>query len=280
MNNALLLELYSEICNGFSFSRKLNLYFKHFSTNDVIECERAKQEAVKRAAGCGMLSSDDLLKQAIKDGRWSEAKNLSIKNIESDYRRLSLSKTTPISIEQLDALREELVLVENEWDNLISERYKLICFSQEAIGDRAYNDRRVFESWYRDKNLIEKAYTLEDFLYLEDREFTNICNETTIFINRFNMKDISNICISDFFQRRFSISKDLYDFFGKPSYLLTDNQINLLKLGEKYHTMLSEIDDLPDDFQGPEGIEDYFYLKRAKALPSQADIAKQKELWD
>lgn len=280
MNDALSLELYSEICNGFSFSRKLNLHFKHFNTNDTIECEQAKQESIIRAKGCGALSKDEILKQASLDGKWSEQKDRSIKSIEEDYKRLSNSKTTPVSIDQLEALKEELKLIEVEWDNLINERHKLISFSAEVIGDRAYNDRRVFKSWYRDKNLTEPAFTLEDFLYLDDDYFSLVCRETTILLDKFNYKSISEVCISDFFQRRFSLSKNLYDFFGKPVYSLTDNQVTLLKLGEKYNTMLSELDDLPDEYFNPEGIEDYFYLKRARALPTVADLAKQKEMWD
>lgn len=280
MKKSLLVELYSDICNGFSYSRKLDLYFKHFTTSDSVFCERERELSTEKAIANGIQSSDSILAEAIKNGKWSNQKESAIKRIESDYRRLSLAKTNPTSVDQLRALKEELKLIEEEWNRVTSERAELLVFSAESVGEKAYNEHRIFHSWYKDSSLTVKPYSFEDFTYLSNREYSALRSEAIGFIDRFDQETVSNICISDFFQRKFSISKDLYNFFGKPTFSLTDNQISLLKIGEKFNTMLSEIGDIPDDYSGPEGIEDWFYLKRAQALPTAEDLAKHKEMWD
>ena len=79
--------------------------------------------------------------------------------------------------------------------------------------------------------------------------------------------------------RIYDIRENLGLFFGKPICNLTYHQIDLLRSCIKYKNILSEISEVPEEYQNAEGYEDWFYLKRNRALPTQEEIAKQKEMW-
>lgn len=280
MNSSELKKIFLDICRGFSFSKKLNLYIKHLSIEEDVECELVKEDAYENAVELGIPKSDDVLAECLKNGSWTTHKEGLLKKFENDYRQLNHSRFTPISENQLEALREELNLIESEWVKLSQEKYALLYNSAERMADRAFSDQSLLLCLFRDKELKIPAYDEESFEYLDDFIFDRISREVSVQLGRFKIDNLNLLAIEPFFQRRLSVSSDLFDFFGKPSYLLSEYQISLLKLGEKFKSMLDEIGEVKEDYSTPEGIEDYFYLKRANVLKTDQEIAAERAKWD
>lgn len=274
-----LKKIFLQISNGYSFSSELNLYVKHLTLVDEVACFEARDAAAQRGKDYGLQSEDDLLQQAIKNSKWSEDKERALKTFEKDYKQLHSARFTPISEDQLSSLREELKEIEKEWLRVLNEKQELFINSIEQFSSKIAYDTQLSISLFRDAELKIPAFSSDDFEYLNDIEFIKIRREYSTILEQFSFDNLNLIAVEPFFQRRLSLGS-LYDFWGKPSYSLTENQVNLLKIGEKFKTLLEETGDLPEDYQTPEGIEDWFYLKRAGVLKSNADIVKQKQMWD
>lgn len=275
MNSSELKKLFVDICNGFSYSR---FYIKHPTVQEEVICDIAKQEALEKAISFGIQKEEDILIESIKNGLWSDEKTKALKSIEADYRRLNHARFNPISENQLSALRDELKLIEDEWMKLAKEKHALFINSAEKCGERAAHDKMILISLFNSADLSDRVFNEESFEYLDDREFAKISREVSIELSKFSMDNINSLAIEPFFQRR--IVSDLFKFFGKPSTELTDYQINLFNTGEKFKHMLEECGEIPEEYQNPEGIEDYFYLKRANVLQTEQERAKQKSMWN
>lgn len=273
-----ILSLYVDICNGFSFHSGRRIYFKHLLPEDLSLCETARSEAIEVAISRGVLSEADLLKIQIDNKKWSTQEDKAIEAMEKDYRRLHDSRIKPVSETQLKALRQELVEIEKEWAKLISKKSRLLENSAKSIGEKVFIDKKIILSSYKDRLLSEKAFDESSLDDLSDYEYYNLVSEYRLFEDTFNMQNLSWVAFSDFVQSKIRLSINPMEFYGKPIISLTDYQISLLSLGKKYDTLLTN-DDIPESYMNPEGVEDWYYLKRNNAIASEAEKNAAKSMW-
>ncbi len=280
MNKVELKKLFLDICRGYSFCPEIDFYVKHLSLEGEMECELAKEEATARARQNGLRDKEALVKEAISSGTWTEANENSLKIFARDYKRLNMSRFTPISEKQLVALRAELKLIEEEWIKLYNKKNNLLDESAEGVGERAFHDRMLLISLYKDRELKELAFDEESFDYMDDYSFGKISRMVACEMARFSHENMAQLSVESFFQQRFEASPNSYDFFGKPAHDMTDYQISLIKLGNKFKTILDEVGGQVEPEDSPDEIEDYFYLKRAGLIKSEMELAKEKSMWD
>jgi len=79
------------------------------------------------------------------------------------------------------------------------------------------------------------------------------------YIKQFSITNIKKIAISQFFTSYFYISEDNFNFFHKPLYTLTFNQVNLISYGSYFKSLMASIgDSITEEMRtNPEKLEEF-----------------------
>jgi hypothetical protein len=275
-----LKQIFLEICKGCSYLGELDFYFKHPNLEIEVEMDEIYHKALVVGRGNGLESSEELLKKCMQNGSWSNDREKSIKNLESEYRKMDKTRANPISEAQLYSLRQELKNIAENYSRILSEKDSLLEDSIEFFAKKRTVDALILNSFFKDRELKLRAFSQDDLDYLEDSMMFKLVHSYNGLKDKFCRDNIRKICIEPFFMKRFAVSEDKFDFFGLPCCSLTDYQISLISEGEKFKFLLGQLDDIPDEYNDPEGIEDLCALKNAKVLKTKEQLAKEDSVWN
>lgn len=258
--------IYSEICLGYSEDIWQNsaIYIKHLSNLDSIEIDSFYEIALEKTKLVGIQTYKEKLNWLINKRLWDTNKDIEI-NKQKNYVE-SLQGTIQKLVfksqkEQIEkTLKEEL----DKLNILLQERENLIGTTAEKIANQKVQFHCVQVSFFKDRELKNKFFTLEEINSLDDEDSYKLLSFYIDNIEKFNIKNIKKVAISNFFTNLFYICGDnIQSFFGKPIYLLTNYQSNLLSLGSYFKNLLSSNNNLPKDIiDDPEKIEEYIQKSR------------------
>lgn len=238
--------LYRDICRGFS---EINwngpVFIKHPDTFDANELSAVYDEALIRAKTLGLKTEAELTQELILAGKWTRLKEKSISSCDEDIAQMELSKKKIVAQSQIDQIYDAILELKKKKSDLLNAKYAYFTVSAESYANMAYRDRQMFLTSFRDKALTKPAFD-EEFEYIEN--FNEL--SSLFYVFDFGADNIKKICVSHFFSNLFNISTNLYDFFGKPLWTLTQNQSNLIRYAQTYAKVAHEINDLPPEYEG------------------------------
>ena len=114
---------------------------------------------------------------------------------------------------------------------------------------------------------------------MDDEDSYELLNLYIKNLEKFNIRNINKIAICNFFTNNFYIcGENLYSFFGKPIYLLTNYQLSLLSSGLYFKNVFSSNPEMPKDIRDdPDKIEEYIERSRGfKDMLSKIDSNAQR----
>lgn len=273
---------YRDICLGYStlVINKISFFVKHLSPFDSAEIDEIYEEAFLRAKSSGLETKQEKLDRAIAKGIWSDSKDKSLISYQNDISRLYQSKFNLQNKKHLISLNEEIKLMEESYSELAIEKYNITNNCAEDFADNASNQYQIFNSLYKDSDLKIKAYSKDDFDYLDSEEYLNILIVCKDILQIFNLDIIKTIACGSFFQEAFSLVEHPKDFFVKPVYNLTYYQIRLLKYGNYFKNIYSNYGAPPEELTDkPDKIEEWYFIKKSGHENEEREMKVTEDKW-
>jgi hypothetical protein len=256
-----LNSIYHDICRGYSeITWEGPIFIKHLDLMDQSKLQDVYDQALRKAKDSGARTENDIVKDLMANGKWPRLKEKSIKSCDEDIAQLELSKRKIKHLDQINGIYNAIEELKQKRIDLLTEKYSLIENSAEGFANYAQKEAQIAATCFRDVNFTNPAFG-EDFEYLDKQSFNNL-------YNAYSSKDCSGeelkkLCIDPAFWTLFTLTENPYYFFGVPLYKLTINQAALLRYASNYCKIVSEISDLPEQFEGnPDKMVMYWYFKR------------------
>lgn len=263
--------VYRDICRGYSEDQEAPAYFKHLSVLETNSLADIYDKYLERSKTLKLKSEKELTEELISEGKWTRLKETSIKSCEEDISRLEISKRKIDHESAIDSIYDAIQEYKDKRISLLTEKYNHIQVSAESYANTAAREHQLFISCFKDREL-KTSYFIEEFEYCD---FSGL----NYYNNEINTDDIKKLCISNFFVNIFMLSENLYNFFGVPLVQLTQHQINLLKYAQTYAKVASEVQDMPEKYEGnPDKMLMWFYLMRNQGGTFAQDKTAQEEL--
>jgi hypothetical protein len=260
--------IFAEICLGYSeqFWKNSKIYIKHLSNLDSIELDGFYESFIKKSQESGIKTYNEKIKWLIEKKMWSLEKDIEVKQQEDYVDSLQQTHEKLIFKSQKAEVEKNLKEETKKLNILLEEKENLIGITAERIANQKIQFYCIYVSFFKDTDLKQKLFTLEEIDNLDDEDSSALLQIYIDIIDKYNLNNIKKVAISNYFTNNFYIcGENLQSFFGKPIYLLTNYQSNLLSLGSYFRSIFSQNSDLPKEIRGdPEKIEQY--VKKSHGL--------------
>jgi len=241
-----------DISRGYSETlyNQTPLYIKHFGLTNQDGLDRQAEKISERYEKSGLRSSEDILKECLKNGSWTAKDEASLESQEQFITTLENTRKAILIPSQKDKVEKKIDSLKKELSELKSKKRALLAESREAFTERRISDLTILHSLFRDKKLEDLFFSPEDF---DELERSDIYGLVSIYNEAFKILSIDNIkllSLSGMFSNYYSVvEKDPCKMFNKGPLELTFFQLNLLNYAEVFRSIFKNIPNIPDEIK-------------------------------
>lgn len=258
---AVYRKIFRDIVQGFSqvSIKDKTYYIKHLSSLDQVFIDETQERYLNEAIKRGIPSREEVLKDLLESGQWTEAEEKEISRLNLFIEQLQKSKTQLVLKSEIDKQNERISETKTELEKLENQKNSLLENDAETYASKRANDYYVIKSFYEDEKLEsplfpdEKAY---GDLYVEEvSDFVHSYNET---FKMFEELKIQEMILQDFYYIYFPFSDDTVGFFGNPVSKLTYNQLKLIVYTKIFKSIFENNKHIPESIRkDPQALMDY-----------------------
>jgi hypothetical protein len=261
MTESSLRQTFGDICLGFTqvTYKKSPVFIKHFSHFEQINIELEKEKYFKIAISRKIPTKKEKLDWLIKEGLWSKADDEKIRDIEGYLNGLKKSKEKAFIKSQIDEWNAQIGKTDDELFLLKNKKTKLIGLTAEQYSEQKMENAYIKYSFFKDKECEKLFFTEKEFNRLDDEDIDELFSFYMEYITNCSHQNLKKIAISDFFTSYFYLKEDCSDFFSKPIYKLSYNQLNLIKYGNYFKSIFKIAgENVPEEaLNDPEKLEQW-----------------------
>jgi hypothetical protein len=267
MSDLALRSAFIDICRGYTKAKwnKSDVFIKHFSHFEQLDVENERENYFLKAKERGVQSYSEKVDWLIKEGLWSKDQDRKIRDLNNFIDGLKKTKLKALTKGMADEYQKQIDDEQFIVDKLNFEKEQLVGLTSEKYAEQKMQTSYVYFGFYKDDQFKERLFTEKQFKRLDDEEIDYLIDIYIHFIQKFTHDKIKKISISSFFTSYFYLSENLIDFFKKPLYELTFNQINLISYGSYFRNLLSSFGEgMPAEIKkDPEKIEEFVNRKNS-----------------
>jgi len=240
--------IYYEIIDGYSLDLESRLFIKHFSDKDNHLILQKRIELFKYYSSEGVPHESQLLKTAIENEEWSQAKEDRI--LELKYEISDNERNLPNMIWQQRPIIEKVIKERrDQLAEMLFERKHTLGRNIEDLIDEDVNDYVIYLSFYKDESLnthVEDTY--EKFQEWEPSKIHELNKYLADQYAKFSENNVKAIAVMPMFLNKLRYANEnLFVFLNKPLNQLTHHQSYLFSLGIRNLDILSNTKGSPPD---------------------------------
>lgn len=233
--------VYKDILNGYSFFtyRSEKIYVKHLSDLDHGNIQEYRKKCFDEAKSRGVQTEKEQIDSAINQKVWTRKDENRIVGLKHEISQLNETKSKLKLKSQKKNVDVSIKKYTKELDDLEEKRLDLIGITCENYSDKKTNERYLFYTCFKDKELQERLFSEEEFEYLEPHELSELVIENNKVLTELDSQSVKGIAACPFFLNNLMLSKDSpIVFFGKPIVELTNYQTELFSTGMRWKRVL------------------------------------------
>jgi len=264
---SILRKIFCEITEGSTpSSLDGRLFFvKHLDQQDHYLIEQNKDEIYQKAKKGGLPTNEEAIQTLIENDIWSTEEEKDIEENENYLKNLSDTKKNLIIPSQIEEINKDIKEAEEKLNALKEKKNSMLTQTCEGYAETKNNDYMVYSSLYKDAECKEKMYSWDEFCSLTKIQIGDIVQTYSEACGHLTLKNIKYLAISPIFTLYYNLAgaDNLYQFLKKPLYQLTFYQLNLLNYAKVLHSILQNIEGIPESIQeDPDDLLDYAESKR------------------
>jgi hypothetical protein len=262
VDERVLRKIYSEIIAGYSISvyDSRIVYIKHPSKITLLEFDFRYQQKYAQLIADGIPSEKEKVHFLIRDKLWNPKNETRIAELRTAIEQLYTAKRNHYSPREITSYNEQIKVQQGFLLELLAERIRLIGNCAESMARRLIDTEEIVASFYKDTGLQEKMFKSVDDIADEDLE--KIFSIYEQFSKNTSDSSLRKVAVSQEFLSLYSLTDNLYYFYGKAISQLTNYQAKLAQYGGYYKTILFSDPKPPEEIRGdPEALEDWFFAR-------------------
>lgn len=252
MTESSLRRTFADICLGFTqtFYKKSQVFIKHFSHLEQIDIELEKENYFEIAKSRKIPTQSEKINWLLEQNLWSKEDDIKIRDLEGYLNGLKKSREKAFIKSQIDEWDKQINKTSEEIFILKNKKTRLIGLTAEKYAEQKMENAYIKYSFFKDKECKIPFFTEKEFNRLDEEEMQDLFNIFLKYISSCSVENIEKIAISDFFINYFSLKEDNSNFFSRPVYLMTYNQLALIRYGNYFKSIMQIAgDNVPEDIK-------------------------------
>ena len=249
------------------------LFVKHLSALDQVNLEVLEEQFFAKAKNRGLPTEQEALDRLKEEEMWTKGDEAEIerqrqylKGVEDTRKQLYLKTELEANEKQLKEARDKLV-------ELLSVKERLVGQTCEKYSRSRVSDHYILKSFFKDRGLTTEYYTDEEISELPLGELRVITQLYNSHVGLFTDQHIQNMTLQDFYAPYFPFCDNVMNFFNKPLFQLSSNQVKLIVFTRMFKNIFENYPKIPESIrQDATKIIDYVNAQdKAKDVMSNLD---------
>jgi hypothetical protein len=246
------------------------LYFRHFSLIESLQFDEFYQKTIESAKRSGIKDEELIIKDAIKNKKWTLEKEEQIKSLTWGIEKLSNASKKISDFFQRKTVENTINSQKEELLNLQSERREICCFSAESFSEVKKIKKILNCCIYTDESFSKN---IEDE---KSMSFASLVFEKINFLN--NSDIIANAAYSAYFFELFSINyRNPHVLFKQQGLEMTIFQKNLVTYANAILSKLKNVEIPEAIYEDPVKILSYKKLEKSSSGKTSVGLDDLKE---
>jgi hypothetical protein len=264
MSTLYLRESLKDIKNGFSECEILNkkAFIKHLSIFDQSEIETMQNEFYEDAKKRGLPTEEESLKILLDNEIWTNKDEAELLKIKSYLKNLKNTRSNKYLISEIKKLDEEIDKQQEIYRDLLYKKRELLGQTCEVYSENRSSEHYILTSFYKDEDCKIRFFSYEEIDQLERKDLVYIIGEYNEAYQKFKDINIQKIILADFFSMYMPFCDNVLNFFNKPIFELSVNQVKLLAYTKMFKNILENNSEIPNSIKNdPEKIIEFINAK-------------------
>jgi len=252
--------LFRDIVCGYSKTDDLgeDLYLKHLSVLDQVNFEEIYNKNYEEIKGRGAPTIEEALARLESEDIWSKNDEAKLIREQDLLKALKNTKANLYLKSEIENINKDIEESEVKANNYTAEKYMLIGPTCEKWADSRVTEHYILNSFYEDKELTKKKFEKETLDELSQKDLIQVIS---VYNNKFNSLsdlNIQRVILQDFYSIYFPFSDNVSNFFQKPLFELSSNQVKLIVYTRMFKNVFEKHPEVPDAIRfDPEKVVDY-----------------------
>jgi len=267
--------LFKDIVQGFS-EVKVNgvtLYVKHLSSLDQVDLEELEEVFRDKAQKRELPTEEEALDRLREEEMWTakdesdiSQHKLHVEALENTGKQLYLKTDIEKNLSEKKEAQKKL-------DELTDVKDALIGQTCEKYAKSRVSDHYILKSFYKDSELEHGCYSEEEMDELGKDELVAIIQAYNQRLFSFTDDNIQKVILQDFYSAYFPFSDNVMNFYNKPLFDLSLNQVKLIVFTRMFKNIFESYPKIPETIKkDPEKIIGYVNAQdKAKDAVSNLD---------
>ena len=252
--------IFKDIVSGFSevdYDGQI-FFVKHLSALDQVDLEVLEEKFYDKAKKRGLPTEEDILERLEEEEMWlgkDEAEITKqqkyIAQLENTRKQFYLKSDMEANLVQMKEARLKLMELEATKEGLLGQT----C---EKYSKNRVSDHYILKSFYKDSELTQEAFSVEHIDNLSNNELKMIIFTYNTRLSMFTDDNIQSMALQDFYSPCYPFSDNVMNFFNKPLFQLSTNQVKLIIFTRMFKNIFENYPKIPDSIRKePSKIIDY-----------------------
>lgn len=253
-------EAFRDIVFGFSQFQytDTDVFIKHLSVFDQIDTETLDENFYKKAQSLGLPTEKESLDYISENDIWTLEDTSDLEQKRLYLESLKTTRSNIYLLSQINKLDEDIEKAEQEYSEALYKKEELIGFTCEKYAQKRVTEHYIITSFYKDKELTCPFFSIEEIDELDVNEMSFIINQYNEKYRMFDDDNIQKIVLQDFFQMYFPFCDNVSNFYDKPLFRLSINQVKLIVYSKMFKNIFECYPKIPDAIKkDPQKIFDF-----------------------
>ena len=222
------------------------LFIKHLSALDQTNLEQLEEEFFKSASERGLPSEKEILARLEEEGLWGKEDESKIsqqseyiKSLLNTRKQLYLKSLIEKNVTQTKEAEVKLLLLEQSKEELIGQ-------TAEKYAKSRVSDHYVLRSFFTSRDLTKHAFTEEKIDSLTQEGLLKIVRAYNNQTVHFKDENIQKLVLQDFYSPYFPFSDNVMNFYNKPLFYLSTNQVKLVIFTRMFKNIFEHYPKIPE----------------------------------
>ena len=253
-------EVFRDIAFGYSsflFEKQL-VYIKHLSVFDQIHVEKIRDEFINKAKTMGLPTEEEALAYITDNEIWTSDDESKIVKQRQYVDSLQNTRKNLYRLSEINSVDEDLKKANQEYNILYYKKRELMGQTAEKFAEKRVSEHYIICSFYKDADLTESFFDLSDVDELDAEELTYVISTYNSKFICFEDTNIQKVTLQDFFQMYMPFCEDVRNFYDKPLFKLSINQVKLIVYSRMFKNIFENYPKIPEGIKrDPDKIIDY-----------------------
>lgn len=249
----ILRKVFSDIIKGFSLGSVNDRAFlvKHFGSEEQSFIEDHYSSIYKKARNNGLPTNEESLNLLMEEDLWTKKEESELYESKGYLDNLHETKKNLIIPSQIERINEDIKEAEEKYGALEVKKQSLLSETCESYAQKKNNDYSIYVCLRRKDDINKKLLSWDEFSELPKAALSEMFEAYAGTVEHLSIKNIKYLAISQTFTSYYNLlgGKNLFRFFDKPVYELTFYQLNLLNYAKVLHSILENIQNIPEEIK-------------------------------